>query len=111
MSDGRRPREVIVGPFRFGVVYDENRCNRDAIDQGAANHNFGLMLPLEQRIFVNPRQGPDMERDTLLHEVMHACLISQGMAAEDEERVVSHLATSLLDVFQRNPDLVEYLCG
>ena len=111
MSDGRRPREIQIGPFPFAVVYDESVCNRDAIEQGSGDHNFGLMRPLEQRIYVNPRQGPDMAKDTLLHEVLHALLMPLCLGSEEEERIVAPLSTGLLDVIQRNPEFVEWLCG
>ena len=106
----RVPKQLIIGPFKFDVLLDENACNRDAIESGAGGHNFGLMRPLEQRIYVNPRQGEDMARDTLLHEVLHALLIAVGLDGETEERIVAPLATGLLDALQRNPELVEYLC-
>jgi hypothetical protein len=62
---------------------------------------------------------PTQERDTLLHEVIHACLeltyldasLDHFKTKEAAERVVSVLATHLLDTFRRNDGLVSYLVG
>lgn len=102
------PKRVTVGPFGFTVTLDENTCLRDSVNQGS-DHIFGLMLPLEQKIVVNPRQGDDMKRDTLLHEVLHAILMGAGLDGETEERIVSTISPALLDTFRRNPELVAYL--
>lgn len=103
------PKHVTVGPFRFTVTLDENACLRDSVNQGESAHNFGLMLPLQQKIVVNPVQGDDMKRDTILHEVLHAILMGAGLEDELEERIVSTISPALLDTLQRNPDLVTFL--
>jgi Zn-dependent peptidase ImmA (M78 family) len=60
---------------------------------------------------------PTQERDTLLHEVIHAVLeltyldgSSDHFKSKDAaERIVSVLSTHLLDTFRRNDGLVGYL--
>lgn len=104
------PKRITVGPYRFTLTLDENACLRDSVAQGS-DHLFGLMLPFEQKIVVNPRQGDDMKRDTVLHEVLHAILLGMGLEDDLEERVISTVSPALLDTLRRNPDLVEYLTG
>jgi hypothetical protein len=60
---------------------------------------------------------PTQERDTLLHEVIHACLELTYLdgspdhfkSKDASERIVSVLSTHLLDTFRRNDGLVSYL--
>lgn len=50
------------------------------------------------------------ERDTVLHEVLHSILRSQGRPyAEVEEEYVRALATGLIGVLRSQPDLAHYL--
>lgn len=57
--------------------------------------------------------GPTVRANTLLHEVMHACLAMAGitdvLTDEDEERVVRRLSPLLLQALRDNPGLVTYL--
>ena len=62
---------------------------------------------------VNPAQGPDLKKDTLLHEVVHAILWQTGLQArfdgDSEEEFVRCFSPALLDTLQRNPKFVAYL--
>lgn len=53
--------------------------------------------------------GPDYA-DTVLHEVLHAVFHERSMAsvlgAEQEEFIVSSLATGLIEVIRRNPEFL-----
>lgn len=51
------------------------------------------------------------QRDSLLHEVIHAELAIAGYnkKKDDHEQMVNALATLLLDTLRRNPSLVSYL--
>lgn len=62
-------------------------------------------------ITIHPGQAPWYERDTVLHEVCHAVLRSQGRPydPEPEEAYVAALATGLLGVLRANPSLARYL--
>lgn len=52
-------------------------------------------------------QDDQQMKDTLLHEILHACLFEVGRGAQEE--VVGALAPVLLYVLRKNPKLVEYL--
>jgi len=62
---------------------------------------------------IDIRKGlsPFETRDTVLHEIFHAILFSQGReyGGEVEELFVRALATGLTGVLQDNPDLANWL--
>jgi len=61
----------------------------------------------EQRIRIADGIGPDKERETLLHEVLHG--ISILMASELDERQIRTISNGLYAVLQENPQLVRFL--
>lgn len=64
-------------------------------------------------------ESPSQLRDTLLHEVIHACIAEGGLRAHggsmakssdgQEEQIARILATNLLDTLRRNPNLAKFL--
>ncbi len=71
----------------------------------------GYCEPDIATISVHPGQAPWEARDTLLHELLHAVLRSQGRPYEGEveETYVQALATGLLGVLRKNPGLTRHL--
>ena len=68
----------------------------------------------EQTILVQSQgQGPDQERDTVLHEVLHAAITMTGhegdFRSSREEAVVYAMSPVLLGVLRGNPHLVSWL--
>lgn len=95
-----RPAVVRVAGTPWRVV------KRDVSAEGAV----GLCDPNTHTISIHPKQTLRNEQDTMLHEVMHAVLRSQGRTyTEVEERYVTALATGLLGVLHDNPRLAPYL--
>lgn len=70
---------------------------------------YGYFQLHTQKIGINAAIGPDLERSTLLHEVIHGCLHNQGIHLEEEEFFINSLSPPLLFVLQNNPHLVAYL--
>lgn len=101
------PRFIHVGPYEYSV--DQGTVAVAALDAG----DDGSCDFHDVRITVNPARPEQVQRDTLLHEVLHAIGALTGLRAElgdeAEERVVSRLGSALLDTLRRNPELVEYL--
>jgi hypothetical protein len=62
-------------------------------------------------INITDGQHPIEERDTVLHEVIHAIFytIQIPLKDEGEEGVVRPLATALLGVFQDKPEFAKYI--
>lgn len=105
------PDRVCVGPHRYRV-----RFNTDAVAAASLEHGARLLGRCDTEactIVVDPRLAGTMQRETLTHEVLHACMdvIGAGddLGHDTEERVVRRLAPVLLDVLRRNPGLVSWL--
>jgi len=73
------------------------------------HQDCGRCLDSEQRILVQYDLPPELERDTVLHETIHA--IDYVLQLELTERQVSVLASGLLAVLKANPSLAPYLVG
>ena len=96
------PSKVVVGATRF------------AIELTADLEGYGDTTIAKSRIRVQKGMDVHAERDTVMHEVLHALLENVGLAYEMreddyEEKVVRRLAPALLDLLRRNPRLVQYL--
>jgi hypothetical protein len=68
---------------------------------------FGKAIVSEQRLMLRDGMAGQQERDTLLHELLHAC--GQVVGHELEEHEVAALTPVLLGVLRSNPDVVTYL--
>lgn len=97
------PRTVRVGPYRYRIM------DRHGSDQLGECETDKLL------IHVAVGQPLDSERDTLLHELLHACIAHSGLdrrlSDDVEEDVVRSLSPILLDTLLRNRALVRYLLG
>jgi hypothetical protein len=92
------PEEIIVGPYRYRVVIEEEPFadeSKESLIRGQVRHGDCVI-----RIM---RQNPMVMWVTLWHEVLHAidALIDGGMHEDDVER----FAPALVAVLQRNPGL------
>jgi hypothetical protein len=102
----RPPAKLRIGGMVWTVSIDP-----EVQDDGEA----GTTVPFSQRIKLAPGQGPDYERDTLLHEVLHAVLFAtnlrkmEGFGTQHEESVVLAMSPILLQVLRDNPRLLTYL--
>jgi hypothetical protein len=93
------PESVKVGHFVYNI---EDWCHRSANANGA----YGMCSKQEGVIRIDTKALPQMVRDTLLHEIMHACYREWGIASEDdEERTVGQMATAMTTVMIDNPEL------
>jgi hypothetical protein len=67
----------------------------------------GLTEPHECKIWISTNISPQQMKDTLLHELVHA--IDYEMHLGMKERQVHCVATGILDMLNRNPQLVNCL--
>lgn len=97
------PRTIRI----FGRTYTINieRAN------GLGQDRIGSCDNINQIITADALQSPIEKADTILHEVLHAIVWTMKIQIEgdQEEAVVSALATGLLGVFQDNPEFVRFL--
>jgi hypothetical protein len=74
----------------------------------AANEVFGLCDKNKQVIYMDTTATDSVQLDTLLHEILHGIWWTGALEDEDkEERIVSVLATGLVQVFKDNPSILE----
>lgn len=102
----------------LGHTYEIKWCEKEIMQEKAdtGNECMGLTRNMQQEIVVDPSYHPQQQRDTLLHEMLHAiswCAVVDYVHAEDasqaEEHVVNQLAPHLLLVFKQNPAVFAWL--
>lgn len=104
------PKKVKVLSKTYSIIVDEHIWNEGT---GAS----GLCKPWKTQIHVAKGElNEQQERDTVLHEVMHAIFSEMGLTTDfkeenEEEKIVRCMATGLLAVLRENPALVKYLTG
>ena len=74
---------------------------------------YGQFNPEKTRIDLRKGQSDIELKDTLLHEIIHAVLHTQGReyAGDVEELFVRAIASGLVGVLQDNPWLAEWLAS
>lgn len=96
----KRPRRIVTGPFTWAVAW--RRPERPDL----AGETDAVNLTIK----VAPGFAPDFERETLIHELLHACFAVSGLdLGDDEEQVVSRISPFLFDALRRSPGLRTYL--
>jgi hypothetical protein len=109
----RPPAAVVVGPVTFSVCCDEDTLMR--MEHATGSSLFGATDVGSQSIVLNINVGPDVLAETLLHEVLHACLSVAGISHEldddAEERIVRALSPVLLQVVRSNPSTIRFLAA
>jgi hypothetical protein len=77
---------------------------------------FGRYDSHESKITIDGSGHPSVQRETLLHEILHAIightnLSSEGgpLSGDAEEAVIRAISPMLLDTLRRNPKLASYL--
>ncbi len=109
------PAHVQVGPFRYRVT--SKQATLDAVRRDDPTLFSGRTDTAALRILLDLNQcdAADTVRVTLLHEVLHAVwsLVGLDVDIDDnvEEQIVNRMAPALLDVLQRNADLVAFLAA
>ncbi len=90
---------------QYRLVENTTKLNTDS-ESGACDPTLCL-------IEWSTKQDPQQLRDTLLHEVMHACYSEMGLHEEVpdilEETVIRRLATALLYVLRANQEFTKFL--
>ncbi len=101
--------DVKVGPFLYHVKY-----SKEVAREGSC---FGCTHNNEQEIYLDPDVKPQKLKQTLLHEILHACTFVNGLVYRfdekenrlpTEEEVVWKLSMTLHEVMEDNRWLFEY---
>jgi hypothetical protein len=98
------PEQVQIGSYVFDVK----------LDSGLSRSNLlGETHTSDQKILVHPMQHPMMLKETVLHELLHACFgvssLTHSFSDDDEERVVAILSPWVLMMMRDNPQLLAWL--
>jgi hypothetical protein len=102
------PKQLQIGPTTYRIKTKRSDLNKAQVEMKETVS--GCVIFKDQTIYLDKKQGQDQLADTLLHEVMHACLQPLfGMEEDAEEAFVRTLAPGLLDTLRRNPELVAFL--
>lgn len=78
-----------------------------AVDDSFGVDGMGVTDGMRQTTKVVEGLSPHQERDTVLHEVIHACLLVLGKGKNEE--LVGVLTPALLDALRSNKPLAAYL--
>ena len=106
----KAPSKVVIAPYEFAVRFDQQTM-------AAAGAN-GACMEDSQLILLAPNNGIGVERETLLHECLHAVWSQTFLdkkypddtANSPGEVIISELAPRLFALMRDNPRLVRYLC-
>lgn len=101
----RYPKSIKVGPYEFTLVKDKWL--------GPIAQNAGVTGTDVERIHIATGLSKGMERDTVLHEALHAVwtqtALDRKYDEEAEEEAIWQLSPRILALLRDNPELVEYL--
>lgn len=109
-----RPQQIIIGTSAYVVHWDQESWDQLKLDNnGLSSGLFGRTTITTEEIWIRPDTSLNQQADTLLHEVMHACYNTAGVALDgyddQEEGHIATLTPWLLLAMRDNPDLVSYL--
>ena len=104
----KRPERIKVVSKRFTVEYHKPIEGEEERDPALLDpEHAGECRTLEQRILIEDGMKPDTQKDTILHEVLHA--ISDEMELDLSEEQVTGAAKGILCVLMDNPSFARYL--
>lgn len=104
------PKWVDLPPFRIRIKKDTEACNAGGVT--------GVAFPDESRIFYKGGLSPEVERETIHHELLHVLNALSGVFAtvdlggdkeRAEESVVRATSPHMLNLWRLNPQLRDYL--
>jgi hypothetical protein len=103
-----RPTEVRIGQTIWAVKWDSELLS--LLDEVDGEPKLGLCLTDQNQILLRENLVPAMERDGLLHELLHAITHTYSMKWKaNEERMIQKLSPLLLDTLRGNPVVLAFL--
>lgn len=117
MAKVKRPESIKLGSHTWTIEFDEHELVRTSRLDGTDKH--GICLHSEHRIIIEDRRPLTAMQETLVHEILHACVwtgrilfvIADCKEEDDsvEERVVASLSGILLDALKENPEVFAWI--
>jgi hypothetical protein len=112
------PGAVLIGSVTYLVTADPDDWMRIE-HQRESKGDYGCTDNTKATIYISPESTPDVQRQTLWHEVMHALCETviggmdwRGLGKDRyarEETVIRMLESPIVMVLRENPELVNYL--
>ncbi len=113
MKEGR-PTTVVVGPHVYEIVFSDEEINRIGNDS-RVEFLMGHHSARQSKIYIRDTGlSVTQERDTLLHEILHAVWSMVGldeMSDLSEEQIINAIAPSLLAALTGSPEVTLWLFG
>lgn len=113
-----RPTSVKVGFLDYSISYlTEEEWGSHPL---TTDNNVGVMDGSSASIYIRdvPTMSPVHVRETLLHELLHACVFVSGLVYENlrikediEEAFVGRVSPVLLDIFTTNLHVTKFILG
>jgi hypothetical protein len=93
--------KILLGPLEYTVEFVEDLKDGKVKVRGLCDTD-------RLEIKLDPQYPPDIQKVTLLHELIH-CLLNQGEIAKHKENEISILALGIYSLIKDNKKLIEYL--
>lgn len=113
MVTKKREMKVVVHPFTVTIIFDSAQLAiRDRDNQG--DPTYGEMVVELQAIYIRHDMMPELEKETVVHELKHfvnyiAGINDESLKNMDEEHIVRVTAPIWFGLLRDNPELLEYL--
>lgn len=103
MEESPLPSSIRIGYLDFTVTHNNSPTHSDSA--------LGYTRKDAGHIHINEHQSKVNKVNTVIHEVLHAIVHTQGIPINDEleEQVVNALANGLTQVIRDNPHLMQYI--
>jgi hypothetical protein len=105
-----RPERVKLAGIVLDVAYINGETPEYAELRKEATKITGRIHLDRQRMAIDEATGPDIQKETVIHEVCHGILQLAGHDPDDErEALVQALGTGLLQFIRDNPHVIRWL--
>jgi len=96
------PKNILIGPYQ--VTIEEWTQSPDDL--------WGEYCHESKRIRVEDSGNSVLNADTLLHEILHSLWETNHLReGDDEERIVSVMASAQIQLIKDNPKLFKLICS
>lgn len=62
-----------------------------------------------RNIYIREDMSDDIKKNTLVHEIMHIIIRTQGITGDDEEATVEGITNGIMEAYRQNPWLKDIL--
>lgn len=116
-NNNSKPKVIYFGSIPYQVCFEDLTKGKDEENQ-ESDDNFGCADHNAQKIMVDNTSGSHVQRETLLHEILHCSMMWSGVShrlsridAELEEDVIQCISPFIFNFFtdKKNAEVLKYL--